>query len=95
MQKKETIDERLTRLNKYWDEVLTNAGIDANLSQIDETAPQQLVNLFGLTTKEAKAWLKNEPKFSSDVSYHEPQNRRKVTRTHPTANQMKKVLPRH
>jgi len=31
----------------------------------------------------------------SDASYHEPQNRRKVTRTHPTANQMKKVLPRH
>jgi hypothetical protein len=36
---------------------------------------------FGLTINEARIWLRHEPNFSSDASYHEPRNRRKVNRT--------------
>jgi len=81
MTKKETIDERLTRLNKEFDELLANAGIDNNEFQIDETTPQQLINFFGLTAKEARAWLKQEPRFPTDISLHEPKNRHRLDRT--------------
>jgi hypothetical protein len=60
--KKESVDERLTRLNKYWDTVLSDSGIADEQTQTDETTPQDLIKL-GLTPKEAKAWLKNEPNY--------------------------------
>lgn len=62
--------------------MLANAEINNSEYHIDETTPQQLMKSVGLTEKEAKAWLKKEPNFSSDASYHEPKNRRKVTRTY-------------
>jgi hypothetical protein len=78
--RKETIDDRLTRLNKYWDEVLANTIIGNEEDKIDETTPQQLTQ-FGLTKKEAKAWFKNEPQYPTDVFSHEPKNRRRLHRT--------------
>jgi hypothetical protein len=72
--KKDTIDEKLTRLLTDFDRMLNN-------HKADQTVLKRLVRL-GLTPTEAKAWLRQEPNFmSSDDGYHEPQNRRRVTRT--------------
>lgn len=62
--KKESVDERLTKLIRYWDSVLADAGIKEQ-NQTDKTTPQDLVKL-GLTQKEAKAWLKKEPNYIAD-----------------------------
>lgn len=78
--KKENIDERLTRINNYWTNVLAKAGID-NDEQLEKTIPQALIENLGLTYKEAVAWLRKEPNYLSDVGYHEPRNRRRVNRT--------------
>jgi hypothetical protein len=68
------IDEKLSKLLKDLDRMLNSSGIDQNMLN-------RLVR-FGLTPSEAKAWLEREPSFTlSDVSYHEPSNRRRVTRT--------------
>jgi len=53
----------------------------------EKTTPEELVQRFGLTTKQAKNWLKTEPYYDksildlSDDSYHDSPNRRKVNRT--------------
>jgi hypothetical protein len=51
------------------------------LVAVEETTPEQLVQRFRLTLDEAKEWLENEPKYPSDVSYHDASNRRQVNRT--------------
>jgi hypothetical protein len=83
MRRKETIDERLARLNRELDETLgkhQDTRFADNINDLDK-----LLGL-GLTIDEAKYWLENEPSFTpSDDSYHEPSNRRRVTRT-PNSN---------
>jgi glycyl-tRNA synthetase alpha subunit len=81
MKKRETIDERLNRLNREFDEILENAGTDNSEYHANETTPKQLMKSFGLTAKEAKAWLKREPSFPADEFSHEQQNRRRLHRT--------------
>jgi hypothetical protein len=81
--KKLSSDERLKRLNADLDKMLSVAGIVREYENIEDKEYAKLT-LFGLTKKEAKAWLKREPNFSSDASYHEPQNRRRVTRIRGT-----------
>ena len=71
------IRDELHRLSEEFKKLVGEATPEQS---IEKTTSEQLTK-FGLTTNEAKAWLNNEPNFSSDVSYHEPQNRRKVTRT--------------
>lgn len=75
MVKKNDFVERLDAINKKLDEMLNDVCCEISVS-----VPKDLA-VFGLTLNEAKSWLKNEPNFSSDVSYHEPRNRRKVNRT--------------
>ena len=67
------IREELHRLNEEFSRLLGG-------SDLEQTTPECLVE-SGLTFKEAKAWLENEPSFKSDVSYHDSSNRRKVNRT--------------
>ena len=73
-----SIDERIRKLN---DEVRQFLGVPKTLTNEEKTTPEKLSKMFSLTPHQAKAWLRKEPDFSSDASYHEPQNRRKVTRT--------------
>jgi hypothetical protein len=84
MKKKETLDERLSRLNSEWDATLRELGVypeSCNRNKNDNDDVNYLL-LFGLSHKEAKAWLEHEPNYSpSDDGYHEGSNRRKVTRT--------------
>jgi hypothetical protein len=88
MDKKDTIEKRIDKLNKEFGELLD--GIPEGQKQ-PKTLPQNL-SAFGLTLDEAQAWLEQEPNFLSDVSYHEPQNRRKVTRTETSAGKEIKYL---
>jgi hypothetical protein len=74
--KKESPEERIDRINKTLEDLLSGTS----KMEVTETSVEYLAQ-FGLTFAEAKNWLKNEPRFPSDVSYHEPRNRRKVTRT--------------
>jgi len=71
------IGDELNRLKEDCKKLL---GKPIDTEQLEETNPNQLAK-FGLTFDEAQAWLDNEPSFSSDASYHEPRNRRKVNRT--------------
>ena len=72
------IRDELHRLSEEFKKLLDEPD---DAISLDKTSPEQLAK-FGLTLGEAESWLKDEPDFSSDASYHEPQNRRKVTRTH-------------
>jgi hypothetical protein len=73
------IRDELHRLSEEFRKLL---GKPDDSSITEKTTVEQLVQCYGLTTKEAKEWLKKEPDFvPSDDSYHEPSNRRKVTRT--------------
>jgi hypothetical protein len=75
----DSIDERLNKLIRDFDELLgkrQKTVFENDINNLD-----RLIDL-GLTTDEAKYWLEQEPNFMpSDDSYHEPSNRRKVTRT--------------
>jgi hypothetical protein len=74
-----SIDDRLHRLNEEFHKLLGNFTKEYCS---EKTTPEQLIRQFGLTMREAEAWLKNEPNFiPSDDSYHDDPNRRKVTRT--------------
>jgi hypothetical protein len=76
------IDERLKRLLRDFDDLLTNTRLLKKSPNIKQTTPDDLVRFFGLTPNEAEEWLDSEPSFNpSDDSYHEPSNRRKVTKT--------------
>jgi hypothetical protein len=66
MAKKESIDERLTKLIKHWDTVLADAGITKAGKETKKTTSSDLMKLLGLTEKEAKAWLKKEPNYTTD-----------------------------
>jgi hypothetical protein len=66
-----SIDDRLHKLNEEFRKLL-------GVSDLEKTTPECLVE-FGLTLKEAKAWLENEPSFQSDVSCHDDENRRFFT----------------
>jgi hypothetical protein len=68
------LDDRLHNLRKRFERLASGDLQDA------ETTAEDLIHNFGLSPSEAKAWLKKEPNFPSDASYHEPRNRRKVTR---------------
>ncbi len=67
-------------LHKLAEEFKKLANESQKIGKCEKTTPEQLAK-FGLTFNEAKTWLEDEPNFSYDASYHEPQNRRKVTRT--------------
>ncbi len=75
----DSVDERLAKILEEFDRMLGKPVKD-------EDTLSKLVHL-GLTLNEAKEWLEKEPNYgkfvlnSSDDSYHEPSNRRKVTRT--------------
>ena len=70
MCRKETVNERLTRLIKYWDDVLASAEkIDD--SPVKVTTANDLMAIYGLSPSQARAWLKKEPSY----------NRRKFTAT--------------
>ena len=71
------IGDELHRLSEEFKKL---AGEVTQEESIEKTTPEQLTQ-FGLTLGEAESWLRDEPNFSSDVSYHEHRNRRKVTRT--------------
>lgn len=79
MTKKESIDERLDNILKHWDKVLSNAGIQRDETLNDEKMIQHLMNYFGLTVKEAKAWLEQEPNFftSRRIFTDKPDRRRR------------------
>lgn len=66
MAKKESVDERLNNLIKYWDNVLVDAGI-VKQNQ-DETTPEELSYKFGLSISQAKAWLQKEPNYIPNSS---------------------------
>jgi hypothetical protein len=74
------VDERLNKVLKEFNRMLGKL-------EEDEDILDKLIHL-GLTLSEAKGWLRKEPNYkkllfrSSDDSYHEPSNRRKVNRTH-------------
>lgn len=73
---KENLKERIERINRELDDMLK----DDRLPFPQRTSSEELMLKFGLSVTQAKAWLKKEPNFSSDVGYHEPKNRRKVNR---------------
>jgi hypothetical protein len=68
-------------LHKLAEEFKRVVGETTQEENEEETTLEKLAE-FGLTCEEGKAWLKHEPSFPSDVSYHGGRNRRKVTRTH-------------
>ncbi len=79
MKRKETIKERLAKLNRELDFSLGKRIENGNERPVDNL--RRLIDM-GLTSDEAEAWLEQERNFvPSDDSYHEPSNRRKVTRT--------------
>jgi hypothetical protein len=72
---KETTEDRLKRINNEFDKMLNRTTEVA----VEDTL--QILTKFGLSNKQAQAWLRKEPNFSSDASYHDRRNRRKVNRT--------------
>jgi len=76
--KKDLLAERLAKINAALEEML---GESPSRSVYEETTPEQLGKLFGLTIDQAKAWLENEPNFTSDRFLHEHRNRRGLYRT--------------
>jgi hypothetical protein len=80
----DSISDDLHKLNEEFAKLL---GMSSGIHSIEKTTPKQLTQLFGLTISEARIWLKSEPSFeksilgSSDDSYHDSSNRRKVNRT--------------
>jgi len=72
-----SLDERLRQIKERLEKLVMN---DILVEKHLETTPDELT-AFGISLSQAKAWLKREPNFPSDVSYHEPQNRRRVNRT--------------
>ena len=79
MKKRETVDERLRRINKEFDELLSNTGISDNKVSAKTSTLEQLVR-FGLTPDEAKDWLSNEPNYNRR-NFTGKQNRRRLDRT--------------
>jgi hypothetical protein len=71
------IRDELHRLSEEFKKLLAEPD---DMYSLGKTTPEQLTK-FGLTLNEAESWIKHEPNFLSDASYHEPENRRKVTRT--------------
>ena len=51
MIRKESVDERLTKLIKYWDDVLANAGIVNSEAKTEKTTTKDLMKFSGLTEK--------------------------------------------
>ena len=78
------IRDELHRLTEEFGKLLGNSE---SVFLVEKTTPEQLIQHFGLTVEEAKSWLEKEPNYekllfrSSDDSYHEGSNRRKVNRT--------------
>lgn len=70
-------DEKLHKLAEEFHRFVNG---ESTITEEIDTIPEKIASKFGLSLSQAKAWLKNEPNFSSDVSYHESRNRRKVTR---------------
>ena len=71
-----SIDERLSRLKEQLDKLLNS---DSLVEPDEATSPEHIADVFGLSHSQAKAWLKKEPNYSSDVSYHEPRKDDKLT----------------
>jgi hypothetical protein len=76
------IRDELHRINEEFSKLL---GISDGMHLVEKTLPEQLIQRFGLTAKQARSWLDKEPNYDkcvlSDDSYHEDSNRRKVNRT--------------
>jgi hypothetical protein len=69
VKKKETIDIRLDRLGREFDELLGNHQLINN--DEDRTAKIKRLLHFGLTKEEARGWLKSEPNYKpTDESLH-------------------------
>jgi hypothetical protein len=73
-----SIDERLHKLAEEFHRFVNGESL---IVEKVETNPKEIASKFGLSLSQAKAWLKKESNYSSDESYHEPHNRRKVNRT--------------
>jgi len=70
------IRDGLDRLAKEFGKLLEKPN---NILSINKTTPIELVQFFGLTQKEAKAWLEKEPNFiPSDDSYHDKKSDKKL-----------------
>jgi hypothetical protein len=74
---KRDLSERLVKINEALEKMLRGSSSEA---VSEETTPEQLARLFGLTLDQAKTWLENEPNFASDRFLHEPRNRRRLDR---------------
>jgi hypothetical protein len=74
----DSVSDRSRKLGEEFERFVNG---DSEIKEDAKTTLEDLVHNFGLSLSQATAWLKKEPNFSSDVSYHEPKNRRKVNRT--------------
>jgi hypothetical protein len=73
-----SIDDKLKKIKERLEKLVND---DFSKEDSVKTNPEEITSEFGLSLSQAKAWLKKEPDFPSDVSYHEPQNRRRVNGT--------------
>jgi len=75
----ENIDERLKKLLRDFDDLLTESRLLQKSPHVKQTTQNDLVRFFGLTSNEAKEWLKSEPNFiPSDDSYHDNKSDKKL-----------------
>ena len=63
-----SIDYRLNKIKQDLDKLLNGDSIE---EKNEQTTPEQLSCVFGLSLSQANAWLKKEPNYLSDGSYHE------------------------
>jgi hypothetical protein len=80
LKKKETPLERIDRINKEFDAMLSSGSVEEKKVSI----PNDLLR-FGLTHREAKSWLKKEPNYSNrkvTTHYEEDENNQRGNRTH-------------
>jgi hypothetical protein len=60
MENRKTLEQRIDRIIQDLDEVLRNEPVSSSLKKNDNKI---LLGRLGLTHKEAKAWLKQEPNY--------------------------------
>jgi hypothetical protein len=56
----------------------------------EKTAPEELIQRFGLTPKQAKSWLENEPSFTPSDGFLQPKKSDKDF-TEPFRNRVSRV----
>jgi predicted mannosyl-3-phosphoglycerate phosphatase (HAD superfamily) len=61
----ERIDKQLKEMHDLLEKLVNR---DYKITETTKTTPEELASKFGLPLSQAKAWLKREPNYSSDVS---------------------------